>query len=253
MPLFSNEKIEEFIYHKELLSTNAHAIGQVNKQESNTNVVYYTFKQSEGRGQIGKSWYSGSGKNLAFSLSMPLKACYVSWGSYLNLWVANTIRSFIQIKLPNHKIEVKWPNYIYVGKTKICGLLIQCVVQAKFIKHIVIGVGINVNEDQFPKDLPNPSSIRLASQKEYQLIPLLQELIEHIELQIPSFSFSNFEEILALYHKHLYLKDHKHRFIDAKKNQKFEAIIRSVDGSGAIHLETANGIRAYKFREIQYE
>jgi len=252
VPLFSNEKIEEFIYHKSMLSTNVYAIQQVDKHESDTNVVYYTYNQSEGRGQRGKSWYTGKGENLALSVSLPLKGCYVSWGSYLNLWAANCIRSFIQSKLPDQNVLVKWPNDIYVEDKKICGLLIQSIVQSKFIKQIVIGIGINVNSVAFPEDLPNPTSLRIESKSEHNLYEFLQDLIDHIEEQIGQFSFSGFDDILSLYHEHLYLKDQKHRFTNNKTQEKFDAYVRHVDKSGAIQLETSGGMLAFKFREITY-
>ena len=65
--------------------------------------------------------------------------------------------------------SIKWPNDIWVDDRKICGILIENILDGKHISESIVGIGLNVNEKDWPEELPNPVSMRELSGKEYSL------------------------------------------------------------------------------------
>ena len=87
-------------------------------------------------------------------------------------------------------VKIKWPNDIYVDGKKICGTLITTRLSTQasnqsgnkaIISSAICGIGLNINETDFPDWLPNPTSLRLLTGQRYELEPLLQQLLQCIE------------------------------------------------------------------------
>ena len=108
------------------------------------------YRQTAGQGQRGNSWEAEPGKNLTFSIlyrpaGLPPMAQFA-----MSEAVALAVVDFLGV----HGLEakVKWPNDIYVGDRKICGILIRHSITATCVDYSVIGVGINANQTEFLSD-----------------------------------------------------------------------------------------------------
>lgn len=121
--------------------------------------------QSAGRGRRGRTWISPSGSNIYMSLLLkpdilPGKA------SMLTLVMALAIADAIE-KETGLNARIKWPNDIVVNGKKVCGILTEMDMEADYIRDIIIGVGINVNqssEDDFAEEIrEHASSLKLLS------------------------------------------------------------------------------------------
>ena len=116
--------------------------------------------QTEGRGQGDHTWHSRPGENLTASILLrfsdiaPLPAAE-------SLFITRIITLSLTDLLSELGIEarIKWPNDIWVGPCKICGLLIENILRGNEVAESIVGIGLNVNETAFPADLPNPVSI----------------------------------------------------------------------------------------------
>ncbi|MDR2815797.1 MAG: biotin--[acetyl-CoA-carboxylase] ligase, partial [Proteiniphilum sp.] len=117
--------------------------------------------QAGGRGQMGNSWFSSKGENLLFSLLIyPLNVRANEQfviSRIASLAVKNTLDRFTD------DVCIKWPNDIYRKEQKMAGILIENDIEGKYIANSVIGIGINVNQQEFPPGLPNPVSLRQAT------------------------------------------------------------------------------------------
>ena len=84
--------------------------------------------------------------------------------------------------LLSHGIEarIKWPNDIWVGDKKICGILIENILDGTGIGASIIGIGLNLNETGWPADLPNPVSLSELTGKRYDCREELEALAEKI-------------------------------------------------------------------------
>ncbi len=137
-------------------------------------------EQTAGRGQRGNTWESGPGLNLSFSIVLrpgdlhAVRQFCIS--EAVALAVAETVEEELRSNGVDDPVYVKWPNDIYVGDRKICGILIENTVTGTHIDKSVVGIGLNVNQREFHSDAPNPVSIIQLTARETPLQPLLDRL-----------------------------------------------------------------------------
>ncbi len=121
--------------------------------------------QTAGRGQVGNKWSSKRGENLTFSIL--LKPKFVKAKEQFTIAIITTlgIYKYLKNKLEPYRdkggeeIKIKWPNDIYVGDKKICGILIEHSIMGENISQSIVGIGLNINQISFPKELKNPTSL----------------------------------------------------------------------------------------------
>lgn len=148
-------------------------------QSSDEMSVIAASKQLCGRGQGDHEWISDEGKNLTFSIL--LRHPFKSLGTEDSLKIINTcVCPVIQEFLLGEGIisSVKAPNDIWVSDKKICGILIENIISGSEIKACIIGVGLNLNQTEFPSDLPNPVSLKQLTGKEYKPETVLSGLVD---------------------------------------------------------------------------
>ena len=127
------------------------------KDNGEGDMVVVASYQTAGKGCGTNSWESERGKNLTFSLLIHPEGMPANRQFHITEAVSVA--------------EIKWPNDIYVGDQKICGVLIENRLQGSDIKDSIIGIGLNVNQTAFVSDAPNPVSL-------YQLTKLKTDLDE---------------------------------------------------------------------------
>lgn len=207
--------------------------------------------QTAGRGCGTNTWESERGKNLLFSI-----LCHPEWikanrqfliSMSVSIAIARVIEHHTK-KTPGHVVSIKWPNDIYVNDNKICGILIENKLQGSHIKESIIGVGLNVNQQEFCSDAPNPVSLIQLLHKELDCEQLLQEILTQFsELMEPANEASVKEE----YRQRLYRNKGYHTYRDAEG--EFSARIASVEDNGHLLLQLHEGDqRRYAFKEVQF-
>ena len=110
--------------------------------------------QTAGKGCGANTWESERGKNLTFSMLIHPKAIPANQQFHITEIVSVALCKTLQPYIYN-KVEIKWPNDIYVDDKKICGILIENRLQGAEIKDCIIGIGLNVNQMVFKSDAPN--------------------------------------------------------------------------------------------------
>lgn len=158
-------KRADIIWLGEVDSTNSEARRHISDIDNLS--VLSALEQTAGRGQRGNTWSSNAGENLMFSIVLK----YDSDDSYrgrleahdqfiLNEIAAISIVDFL--RLHDIQAQIKWPNDIYVGSRKICGILIENSLRGKWLSSSIIGIGLNINQRNFDVNLPNPTSMVLC-------------------------------------------------------------------------------------------
>lgn len=199
---------------------------------------------------MGTSWFSSKGENLLFSLLIYPQHVVAAEQFIISriaaLAVKNTLDQFA------NDIRIKWPNDIYWQDKKICGMLIENDVQGKQIENSVIGFGINVNEQSFPSDLPNPISLRQITGMVHDREYLLDTFMREFFLLYRDFEQGNIEGIEDEYMFDLYRVNDYYWYEDA--NGKFQAMIEDVLPSGHLLLRTLDSgeVRKYAFKEVTF-
>ena len=134
--------------------------------------------QRAGRGQGTNRWHSAPQLNLLASIyfcpPLPASRQFV-FNEYFALAVKACLSSYVK------DVMVKWPNDIYVGDRKIAGILIEHSVQGDALGYTIAGIGLNVNEKEFPEWIPNPTSLALLTGSEFSVEEVAARL--HAQLQ----------------------------------------------------------------------
>ena len=136
-------------------------------------------EQTAGRGQGDHSWFSSPATNLTFSILLRFGEGFpVTLGSSDAVLVTQITTLAIRDHLLSRGIgsRIKWPNDIWTGDRKICGILIENSSMGGMVSSSIVGIGLNVNETGWPAGLPNPVSMRELSGKVYNLDEELRAL-----------------------------------------------------------------------------
>ncbi len=215
--------------------------------------VIYTPSQTAGRGQKGNSWESEDGKNLTFSHLLkrpPVKArdqFYLSEAAALAVVEALTAEA-------GDGFSVKWPNDVYWHDKKACGMLIENSLDGSDIATSIVGIGINVNQERFLSDAPNPVSLINITGHEHDLMALLGRVCSRIERFVDSLSDEDARKSLhQQYMAALYRNDGQmHPYEDAEGN-RFMASVASIAPDGTLTLRHDDGTtHDYLFKQVKH-
>ena len=166
-------------YYRELASTNDHGMNEVDPVNGLSLVV--TDYQTKGKGQAGRTWESDIGENLLFSLlyvpESPMVLSQVEVEAF-TLDVVRALGSALGGFLAG-TFDLKPPNDLYLNGKKVCGILSEVSRQGGTVHRMVIGVGLNVNQRQFPDYLRHPStSLAIESGCTWNRERLLAHLVD---------------------------------------------------------------------------
>ena len=214
--------------------------------------VIWAKEQTAGRGHGKNHWESKAEKNLTFSVL--LKPAFIPPENQFLLTqiVSLAIIDLLEEILPKEKITIKWPNDIYIGDKKVAGILIQNFIKGEVIDYSIVGIGLNVNQQQFFSDAPNPVSLIQITSNLLVLDDLLDRLLIRIK-NIYEQSVSKFlrEEINKRYLSHLFRYNKQAVF--KENNLRFKATILGIGKFGQLILQLENGKeKRYSFKEVEF-
>ena len=215
--------------------------------------VIYTPCQTAGRGQKGNSWESEDGKNLTFSLLLkrpPVKArdqFYLSEAAALAVVEALTT-------LAGDGFSVKWPNDVYWQDKKICGMLLENSLDGSDIATCIVGIGLNVNQEHFVSDAPNPVSLLNITGHEHDLESLLKRVCSRIEQLVNSLDDATAREQLhRQYMAALYRNDGQQHLWEDAAGHRFMASVAGIAPDGTLTLQHDDGTTCdYLFKEVKH-
>ncbi|OGU54059.1 MAG: biotin--[acetyl-CoA-carboxylase] ligase [Ignavibacteria bacterium RBG_13_36_8] len=168
-----------FIYCEEIESTNSFLLNSKDYKENGT-VVLAEF-QNKGRGRKNREWVSNPEQNLTFSILLndKIKANrlnIINLGA--SLAVAHSLENLFQLK-----VNLKWPNDVLIKNKKISGILLETISIGNNIDRVIVGIGINVNQPNFPgKYLIPPTSVKREFKDKVSRERLLSEVLNNFEL-----------------------------------------------------------------------
>jgi len=166
--------VSRIIWLKSTDSTNNELRRRLDKSDNLTIVA--AEMQSAGRGQGQHTWHSAPGQNLTFSILLRHPCLKASDALAVTSIMALGICDYLKTK--GIDPWIKWPNDIWVGDKKICGILVENTVCSGLIDFSIIGVGLDLNQTDWPSDLPNPVSLKDLTGKEYDKYEELRQLSE---------------------------------------------------------------------------
>jgi BirA family transcriptional regulator, biotin operon repressor / biotin---[acetyl-CoA-carboxylase] ligase len=234
-------------------STNNHALGLLKTKKTRIleGTVIIAKNQTAGRGQTGNTWESKPGKNLTFSTILYPDFIKPSEQFLLNKAISLSIIDYLEQLFPNSTLKIKWPNDIYVGNKKIAGILIENIIKGKEFSCSVAGIGLNVNQTKFSKNIPNPVSMRIISKKKHDIHECFDNLCWQIEKRYFQLKNGNYKKLNSDYLNSLFRYKQFHYF--NYKNKRVKLKITGVSCYGELELIDENNKNLKcEFKEIDF-
>ena len=214
------------------------------KDHGEGTMVVATEYQTAGKGCGSNSWESERGKNLTFSMLIHPDGIAAREQFHITEVVSVALCRTLQPYIYN-KVEIKWPNDIYVGDRKLCGILIENRLQGNVIVDCIIGIGLNMNQRVFLSDAPNPVSMYQLTGQETDCEALLADFLQTFDQEWQN--KTNGSE----YRELLYRKGKDGLYED--KTGRFVARLADVLPDGRLLLVDEEGKeRTYAFKEVSF-
>ena len=135
-----------------------------------------------------------------------------------------------------------------VNDKKICGILIENQIQGQNIQHSVVGIGLNVNQDNF--SMPTATSMKVLRGNDFLLEKELNELLGYLETRYIQLRSGNLEELSNDYHASLYWLRERHMF--KKAEEIFEGEITGIDPFGKLKINVDGTTEYFELKQIQF-
>jgi len=202
--------------------------------------VVLTEYQTTGRGRHGRAWTADKGQNLLFSVvlrpSLPpdrLSLITVAAG----VAVAETLDDFVS----PHRAALKWPNDVLLEGRKTCGMLLESSI-ADTESVVVLGVGLNVNQTDFPDALADTAtSLRLTTGRPVPRAELLSRLLAALEDRYEAVQSGEATAVRAAYEARLASLHEQTTLRVPETDQTLTGTVEGITDTGALHLRTADG------------
>lgn len=220
-------------YARELLLNNANI--------ADGTVVLANF-QTKGKGRRTKTWISERGLNLTMSVILYPVNLKVEdqflMTKVVSLGILDYLNSIFDANLSD-QLKIKWPNDIYVGNNKICGILIENNVRFNKITSCIIGIGLNVNQVIFPDHISNPTSIKNELKRSLDLDIVRIDLCSHIESRYGRLHSMSHGPLNKQYEESLYGRYQMKKY--QINDNSMTAKLIGVNNIGELLLENLNG------------
>ena len=145
-------------------------------------VVVFAESQTKGRGRLGRKWISPERKGLWFSI---LLRPDLRPQETTQLTVASAIALRRAVKtVTGLAAEIKWPNDLLIGGKKIVGILTEMSAEVDRVRHIILGIGVDVNQDvaEFPVELRKiATSLKIETGAEISRAELAVEIMRELD------------------------------------------------------------------------
>lgn len=256
--------------------------------------VVAALEQTSGKGQRNNRWISAPGENLTFSVALKFPESGTARGlepmkAYDQFVLSEIAALSVVDLLAEHGIQarIKYPNDIYVGEKKICGILIENSLRGESIQYSIIGIGLNVNQRNFDVTLPNPTSMLLCCESSglskhttshearpsFEIREILEDYMDIFQAYLERYCHirGGYGRLRTMYLSHLWRKDEPAQFIDSKTACKqtsqtstpdtdfginesvFTGIIRDLSDNGLLIVEMPDtSLKEFSFKEISY-
>ena len=230
-------------------STNSFASALLKNGTGGEGTAILADYQTGGRGHAGNQWLSEENSNLLFSLILKPDFLPAEKQFYLSMSISNGIIDYIGKLVEN--VLIKWPNDILISHRKVGGILIENTIMGRHLHTTVVGIGLNVNQQEFSPDIPEATSLLLATGNPFNLNQLFTGLLQSLTLQVNNLYAEDYAAIRNAYPNKL--KGLHEWALYSDSSGKFEGRIADVSDAGELMVMKRNGnLKPYGFKEIAF-
>jgi len=205
--------------------------------------VFLAEQQTAGRGRGSNQWHSAESAGIYCSVivrpALPPSEVLV-----LSLAAGLAVRAAVQDIDLKLMPDLKWPNDLLVGGKKFCGILTEMNAEATRVRHIVVGIGINVNQAALPDDLrETATSLRIATGEKWSRVDLCAALLKSLDREYQNLISNTdaHDDILRRFEDQSSMV--RGKAVRIEENGGFEGVTEGLDPRGFLQVRTGNGIR----------
>ncbi|MBV8629891.1 MAG: biotin--[acetyl-CoA-carboxylase] ligase [Silvibacterium sp.] len=170
-------------------STNTHAMAE-GEAGAPDGMVYVADEQTSGRGRGAHGWTSPPGSGLYVSVLLRPKIVPAD-ALWLSLAAGLAVHDAVE-RVTSLKADLRWPNDLLLGPRKFCGILSEMNAEVTRIRHMVIGIGINVLQREFPQELKDvATSLYIETEREWPRQELLAALLGGLDREVNALTAAN--------------------------------------------------------------
>jgi len=236
------------VHLEELESTNRYLSELLKTGSQRDELIVVADYQRGGRGQGEHQWHSMPGENLLMSLL--LFPAFLSASGQFHISRVASLALIDTLKRFNLFPLIKWPNDILVHRRKVSGILIENGITGRNLSHTIIGIGLNLNQMEFPKFTVEATSLALETGifcNRHELTDMVQESVMSRYRQLENGDISSLE---ADYLQHLFLLNQPGGF--SSRGEHFTGTIKGLSDQGELIVERDGALSTYGFQEIEY-
>ena len=231
-------------YFPTIHSTNTHAMAEADAGAPDGS-VYFADEQTAGRGRGAHEWSSppGSGLYVSVLLRPALAPADVLW---LSLAAGLAVRQAVQ-QITSLECDLRWPNDLLFGRRKFCGILTELNAEVTRVRHLVIGIGINVHQPQFPEELRDvATSLHIETGRDWPRQELLAALLQSLHCEVSALTTpGKLPEATASILTRL---EQASSWVRGKKVYMeeldgYEGVTEGLDPRGFLQIRTTQGLR----------
>jgi len=222
-------------------STNGLALdaGSAGAQEGN---VFLAEEQTAGRGRGGHTWHSARADGIYCSILLrpqlpPTQVLLLALAAGL------AARSAV-LEVAGLDADLKWPNDLLLGNKKFCGILTEMHSEATRVRHVVIGIGLNVNQKSFPEDIrEQATSLYLESRTPCSRVELAGALLKSLDREYRALvkEPEARESILHRFQEHS--SSTNGCAVRIEDEESFTGTTEGLDAQGFLQVRTPQGLR----------
>lgn len=225
-------------------STNTHAIAEA-ETGAPDGCVYFADEQIAGRGRGAHNWDSppGSGLYISVLLRPAIAPADVLWLSLAaGLAVRNAVRQVTSLEC-----DLRWPNDLLFGSRKFCGILTELNAEVTRVRHLIIGIGMNVHQPEFPAELRDvATSLRIETGRDWPRQELLLALLQSLDSEIVALSTpQNLPQATAQILKRLESASSwiRGKLVFVDEMEGYAGVTEGLDPRGFLRVRAADGVR----------
>ncbi|PRD50744.1 biotin--[acetyl-CoA-carboxylase] ligase [Sphingobacterium gobiense] len=208
--------------------------------------------QVAGKGQRGNSWFSKPAETLNLSFSLYPKDFLIHQSFNLNMLVCLGIQRWVSTLLPN--AQIKWPNDIYVGGKKLCGVLIENQLSGPRIHSSVIGIGVNIKQQAFPPVIQHKATSFYIEKPVISTEPLEHHalsLLSTIMTLYENIDLNDTQQLLEAYNSCLFRKGIPAYYEIA--GESFLGILQGAESDGKLSILINGKERLFDLKEVSFK
>jgi BirA family biotin operon repressor/biotin-[acetyl-CoA-carboxylase] ligase len=228
-------------YYK-ISSTNSEAM-QSAVEGAPEGSVFLAEEQLGGRGRGEHIWYSARSAGIYCSVILR-PALPPSEALIFSLVAGLAVRGAVAEIAPQLLADLKWPNDLLLGGKKFCGILTEMNAEATRVRHLVVGIGINVNQVKFPAELREiATSLRIETGTEWSRVELCAALLKSLDREYRSLieDAGAREEILRRFEESS--STVRGKKVRIEENGGLSGVTEGLDERGFLRVRTAEGLR----------